>query len=235
MKFSTSLAAAVFVFSAGVASASTIHETFDLTGHAGLKDSLHFSQNDLSLSVTGHLLNGDGSIGSQEKIGQYSNGLGVTNDDEYVWDYKWKHTGNGWVKDWYKVYTDSHFVDGKGFDEVVKFVFDKVVKIEKVWFTYNDHNDDFAFTVLDGVSGGTFYPSIDIPGSGFYSSYTFSKEWLATMFGIGATGMNDEYKIKKIKVSYEDHPNVIPLPAAGWLLLAGLGGLAAYGRKKRWA
>jgi len=30
-------------------------------------------------------------------------------------------------------------------------------------------------------------------------------------------------------------PSVIPLPAAGWLLLAGLGGLAVYGRKKRWA
>ncbi len=44
-----------------------------------------------------------------------------------------------------------------------------------------------------------------------------------------------EYKIKKIKVYYERPPNVIPLPAAGWLLIAGLGGLAAVGRKKRWA
>ena len=28
-------------------------------------------------------------------------------------------------------------------------------------------------------------------------------------------------------------PNVIPLPAAGWLLIAGLGGLAAVKRRKR--
>lgn len=33
--------------------------------------------------------------------------------------------------------------------------------------------------------------------------------------------------------SYVNSVNVVPLPAAGWLLIAGLGGLAAYGRKKR--
>jgi hypothetical protein len=29
-----------------------------------------------------------------------------------------------------------------------------------------------------------------------------------------------------------DQPGVVPLPAAGWLLLAGVGGLAAMRRKK---
>ena len=54
------------------------------------------------MSVTGHLLNSDGTVGSQEKIGQYSNGLGVTNDNEYI-------TILGHTK-----YTDAHFVDGWG-------------------------------------------------------------------------------------------------------------------------
>jgi hypothetical protein len=232
MKFSTLVAAAAMSLAAGMASATTIYSTFDLTGHLGLQDELGFEQDGLRLTATGHLLNGDGSIGSLEKIGQYSNGVGVTNDDEFVWDYKWKYTSNGWEKDWYKKYTDAHFVDGKGFDEVVKFVFDKVVKIEKIWFSYNEAGDDFAFTVLDGANAGAFYATVGIPGTSFYSSFTFTKEILASMFGVGATGKYDEFKIKKIKVSYEDHPEVIPLPAAGWLMVAGLGGLAALRRKK---
>jgi hypothetical protein len=235
MKVSVIAAAAAIAMLAGAASAATVHATINLTGNAGLEDSLEFTQDGLKLTVTGHLLNSDGSIGSQEKIGQYSNGLGVTNDDEYVTKYKpvWNSQAKKfeWVE--YKVYTDAHFVDGRGKNEVVQFLFDKVVEIKQVWFTYNDSGEEFAFTVVDGDKGGTYFPGIDIPGKNFYSSYVFSKEWLATTFGIGATGKFDEFKIKKIAVSYEDAPPpVIPLPAAGWLLIAGLGGLAALRRKK---
>src|SRR6056297_1010741 len=48
-----------------------------------------------------------------------------------------------------------------------------------------------------------------------------------SVFGVGAYTHSSDFKIKKI------HYEVVPLPAAGWLLLAGIGGLAALKRRKR--
>jgi hypothetical protein len=46
---------------------------------------------------------------------------------------------------------------------------------------------------------------------------------------------NDQWKLKKISVTYTPPPppNVVPLPAAGWMLLAGLGGIAAMKRRRK--
>ena len=186
---------AIAVFVGGSASAAVMHETFYLAGHGGVSDSYSWSKGGLDLTATGHILNHDGSIGDQKKIGQYSRGLGVTS-----------------------YHGDSHMVDGGYKKETVKFSFNRHVTIEKVWFSYNDHNDDFEFTVVDGASAGTYYSDIDING-GFYGHYSFQGDWTASMFGIGSDYHSDEFKIKKIKVSY------VPIPAAGLMLLTGLAGL----------
>jgi hypothetical protein len=60
-----------------------------------------------------------------------------------------------------------------------------------------------------------------------------------SILGIGSDYYADEFKIYKIKVSYDDTPpppqpgGVIPLPAAGWLMLGAIGGLGILGRRKR--
>jgi hypothetical protein len=50
------------------------------------------------------------------------------------------------------------------------------------------------------------------------------------MFLVGARGEDDDWTLKGVKVEYQ--PSVVPLPAAGWMLLAGLGGIAALTRRR---
>lgn len=199
--------AAALAFGAGAASAATVSTTLYLGGHGGLGTSHVFSDGPLTLTTTGHLLNADGSIGEQKAIGRWFGGLGV-------------QSARG----------DQHTVDSNGADEVVKFAFNMAVKIEKVWFTYVDWNDDFAFSVLAGNTVQSYYPNLDIAGLGI-GVYSFVGSYVSNMFGIGASGSGDSFKIAAVQVSYDDIAP-IPLPAAGWLLLAALGGLALAGRRK---
>ena len=217
-------------------SAATVMGHIDLTGHQYLQDSLSFSDAGVDLTVTGHLQNSDGSIGSQEKVGQYGNGLGVTNDNEYVWKtktkYKWVKTRYGWKKKSYKVsykhYTDQHFLDSNGENEVLKFAFSRDVTLNEITFSYGDSHDDFSFSVFADGSVQAFDKHVDIPDS-FTSTYVFDTLATSSMFGIGAYGYGDAFKVKSIKFSYDDGSDntpPVPLPAGGALLLTGLGVLA---------
>lgn len=224
------IAAVVFAAIGGSAPASTIYETFYFSGHRGLVDEkgggYSYEENGLSVTATGHILNEDGSIGADRWIGEYWGGLGVT------------------------TYNDtSHEIDSEGHrDEVVKLSFSKTVKIEKLYFTLIDSNDDFSFTMVDGEDGGSFYGNVDpnLYYGGGYAAYDFHGDWYGTMFGIGAADKTckkwkkeyscdnyDNYKLKGAKVSYKHHPAPVPLPAAGWMLLAGIGGVVALKRREK--
>ncbi len=200
------VAAVAFALGSTAASASTITSYINLAGGGGYNSSYTFTDGPLSLTTTGHLLNSNGSIGAQKTIGQWSGGLGVKSG-----------------------LFDQHYVDSNGADEVIKFVFNMAVKIERVWFTYVDRNDDFSFSVVAGSAVQQYFPNIDIVGLGT-ASYEFVGTHVSNVFGIGAAGFGDAFKVKAIKVSYDVAP--VPLPAAGWLLLVGLGGLALVGRRK---
>lgn len=206
------LAGGALVAMAGTASAASVTSVIDLGGSGGYSSSFSFTDGTVGLTTTGHKLHSDGSIGDQKTMGQWGGGLGVKSD-------RW----------------DQHFVDSNGADEVVKFLFDTAVKIEKIWFTYVDCYDDFAFSVFSPGGSVTHFDSdLDIDENGYgYGSYTFASGYVSTMFGIGAAGHGDSFKIRKIQFSYDDDPAPVPLPAAGWLMLAGLGGLAAVRRVRR--
>ena len=75
------------------------------------------------------------------------------------------------------------------------------------------------------IGTSTYYYSMFVPcgRSGAPDDCTKEKYYMA-QYGI---------KIERLKFEYEDDPAVIPLPAAGWLLLGGIGGLAALRRRKR--
>lgn len=214
-------AASAVLFAGGAHALTTT--TLYLGGNGGLDDSHSYSSGSLTLDLTGHLQNVDGSIGSQEKIGQYSAGVGVTNNDEWAWQCSF-YGGCGYVP------SDEHFVDSTGPDEVVKFLFNMDVTIEKIWFTYVDYQDDFSFAVFDGSTVTDYWADVELDNS-FYASYTFGSDWTSNMFGIGAAGNGDAFKIKAIQVSYDDTP-AVPLPAAGWLLLGAFGGVGALRRKR---
>ena len=172
------------------------------------------SSTGVTLDATGHALTAVGGIGGALRIGEYDRGLGITSND------------------WF----DDHQVDGLGTDEIVKLSFGQTVKIDRVYFSYASDscyviftcNDSFAFKMIDGENSGSYYASTEIE-NGF--SYTFNSEWVGTMFGIGATGHSDEWKLKGVKYTYE--PSVVPLPASSLLLLGGLGGLVAMRRRKK--
>lgn len=214
MKFKAIVGAAALSLAATGALAATVYETVWLTGNAGLQATgvgvSYTSGLGVTIDATAHHLNDNGSIGIPYQIGQWGSGLGVISPHD-----------------------NTHQIDGYGPNEVVKLSFSRVVTIERAWFSYVGHNDDFSFTVVDGVNSGTYYASTDIPDD---RSYEFKNDWTGTMFGFGASGWNDDYKLKKIKFSYDptppNNPPLVPLPASGWLLLAAFGAAAAMRKRK---
>lgn len=117
---------------------------------------------------------------------------------------------------------DKHFVEGAGSHEFLTFSFAREVTIELIQF--KDLGDNFFdLTLADGTdlrdrtytAAGVFQSTIDAMGN---------------MFALGAFNWTSGFKVQSITVSY-DEPSEVPLPAAGWLLIAGLGGLAAMKRR----
>lgn len=78
--------------------------------------------------------------------------------------------------------------------------------------------------------------ALDTTGLGFSMWFTWTSSGTATspfanLYNFNTKGKGD------INIDLKDDPNgspgVVPLPAAGWMLLAGIGGLAAAGRRKK--
>ena len=130
---------------------------------------------------------------------------------------------------------DQHTVDGANNNEVVILDFGSlVVKLTSITFAYAD-SDDF-FDVLAFGNGtdaaatdGGLNKSVSC-GASVCTKTNFSIE-TGSIFGIGAFRDRSEWKLQAI--TFDIIPTTeVPLPAAGWMLLAGLGGLAAAKRRK---
>ncbi len=66
-------------------------------------------------------------------------------------------------------------------------------------------------------------------------------EYTFTLLGFSTDGgttfanefVTEEGEVNTASLYFDYSVSVVPLPAAGWLLLAGLGGLAAVGRRRK--
>ena len=231
------LAGATLLFlAAGAASASTFD--FYFGGHGGLNDSYSFMSNGVTVDVTagsfkngfqkdyspqmdddGNVVNGyitkDNSYDPNALVGQYSHGLGVTN--------------NTWSCHIWTCSTDNkHTVDGSYWDDFLVFSFSHHVQLTSADFRYfNTSHDDFRLFYDwngDGELGDDDFITYKYEDDPFYDFPIISTD----LIGFVATDHNDSWKLKSI----HGHVAPIPLPATAFMLLAGLGGLALMRRRE---
>ena len=74
--------------------------------------------------------------------------------------------------------------------------------------------------------------AVSIKSSNEYLVYLFDLSPDALISGMGFFAVYDEQDLSHMTIAYIPGTSEIPLPAAGWLLIAGLGGLAVMRRRK---
>ncbi len=115
----------------------------------------------------------------------------------------------------------NHDIDGAiQRNDLVSLVFDKAVKLKSVRFARVDSNDVFDFWTAGGYqfSAATPFP---------LAQYIFAGGGvIGKFFAFGATNDTSDYKIRSVTVS------AVPLPPAAVLLVTGLFGIGALGRRK---
>ena len=154
------------------------------------------------------------------KIGSYSQGAGVNNSPY-----------------------DDHQADGDDrFNDFIQASFDKSVKVTEVVFglfsnsPYGYQGPDSFRWLYDKSANGSIGVGdhfSDEIGSNPFSGFGGAE---SDLWAFAAFTKGSEWKLKSITVEYHDpdgSPGVIPLPAAGWMLLSALGGMGALRRYRK--
>lgn len=208
--FTAALAVSIVGLAQG-ASAAVIKFTEYNTWTSG---SLSFSNGIESVDVFARNVNSDGSIraGENPQIASWTGGgIGICNGV----------CGSTEAK-----------VDGAINQEAAVLDFGALqVQITKVVFTNVEEGDD-NFSLFNYGAGLGSAPTVSvldkaIAGGQFNRAVAGFSSGVGSLFSIGALGDDDDFKIKKIVFTVVDtqQPAPVPLPAAGWMMLAGLGGL----------
>lgn len=196
----------------GAVNAATISETFTFTGAA--------NGNYSSIDVMGS--QGNTVTITAGNFDNYPSGVESGANDYVARGNTWglgAYTDGDFSQRWFK----NHRVNGNG-NEALIFDF------------------DFLVSAI-GATFGSFYGKFDIYGStsgnnlnnDLASSVDLSSENVnGNRFIIGSYYNTHQFKLESLTVSYET-PSAVPLPAAGWMLFAGLGGLAAMKRRRKTA
>ena len=138
-------------------------------------------------------------------------------------------------------YYDGHQVDGNKTNEAVVIKFDQKVKLISAKFSYvngpskNSDGDDIDIFVEDLSNlGNLIYDSGEWDIHSGNNPFNFEDQLgyalIGSLFGLGADGKNDAWKLKAITVA--KHIPEIPVPAALPLFLAGLGTIG-WAKKRR--
>ena len=209
--------AAAAALLAGAADAASATFNFGASSNGSWVNELTYSAPGLTLSVTG-----------QDIYGRFSevqtwagHGLGV-----------------------YSFRDDSHQIDSAGRDDIAVLSFSRPVTIRSLAFSYVDGTDSFNFLVDAGSGLMKIFTDKVAP------NYALAGDQTAQRFGVGATVTTllscsllyatqcstsyyeSAFKLWAVTVDY-DEPSPVPLPAAGFMALAGLGALGALRRVRR--
>ena len=234
-----------FMLGAAIAAATTIScatsgaaGTIDFNSKTNLpqKGALTFSNGLHSVQVTARKVREDGKLKGPALISSYEGskgGLGICTG-------RLDRAASGGCAG------DDHTVSGSdGADEMALINFgETAVRLTSVTLSLVGNDDDFDVAVYgrgskhpvsftDDIALPNINPIVEATfGSEFRTvTYLFEDLLVGSIFGFGADGPDDDFKIQSIGFESLEVASV-PLPAAGWMLIAGLGALAASRRKK---
>ena len=186
-----------------------------LNGNGGLATSHAIAGDGVTITATATSYNPHDGSTHDAYVGQYSHGLGVTNNVTLK-ETKWGSR--------YNVGDGSHTVDGKGWDDTVWLSFDKEFEVTGAIFTYvADKYEDVRVIDADGIILGDYNLS-GISDCGVACLDLSDLGFTGKKIGFTAYGDGDSWKLAGVKGT------AVPTPSAA---AAGLLGLAAVAGRRR--
>lgn len=217
----TLTAASTLVLSVGVASAETVDFSNENIFSTGNYPSLTTTIDGVGVRITAGTYQGGGSADPPDDTILFDD-CSVTYDCDRFLNVESRGIGVQ-APPFFGFIPENNETDGKSGDEIITFTFDRRVTMVSVLFDALDSNDDFDLFV-DGL--------IVEEGINILAENPALIGLRGTSFSFGADDPNsfwdsrDDFLVAGMTA-------VVPLPAAGWMLLAGVGGLVAMKRRKK--
>ncbi len=221
-KITLALLALCTSISVHTANAAEFNFNFTNLGVAGgsINDSVGMSAGGISVDVAAYSLTNDGSTISAKTLLSGTNGIYVSSST----------SGNLGVVSAAGNTTDLNGSSSStGIDEGLQFTFSQLVSLDYINFDSFGSTDDFNLTVDgvtllvdhdDGVSSPLVTNVLNQSDEYIFNGIT------GTEFIFWADGGSDDFRIDTLRVS------AVPVPAAAWLFMSGLLGLAGISRRK---